>query len=321
MYNCITIKLLHAVLLSSFVSSFLHAQDVIRQQTKTYYDIVRDRKLVTEIWLPKSNAWPAPLVMFSHGTGGNRLANRWFCEGLAEKGFAVASVDHFGNTFDNPMPKEFVSIWKRPQDISFVLSQILYEEDFKGKIKESEIFAAGFSLGGYTSLALAGAEIDYYQLVKFLKAPRGQKEINIPEMPGLIELLEERDVILGFKKNLAQKDKRINGIIMLAPAAGQGFSSKTQMKEVDVPVLIVGATADSIAPIETNAIHYHRFLRHSQLQLMDGPGHYVFLNVGNMELQNTAPVFFRDSAGVDRAEIHAHILAFAERFLKEIVNR
>jgi predicted dienelactone hydrolase len=321
MYNCITVKLLHSILLFSFASSFLHAQDIISQQTKTYYDIVRDRKLVTEIWLPKSDAWPAPLVMFSHGTGGNRLANRWFCEGLAEKGFVVASVDHLGNTFDNPVPKEFVSIWKRPQDISFVLSQILYEEDFKGKINESEIFAAGFSLGGYTSLALAGAEIDYYQLVKFLKTPRGQKEINIPEMPGLIKLLEGKDVVLGFKENLVQKDKRINGIIMLAPAAGQGFSSKAQTTEVDVPVLIVGATADSIAPIETNAINYHRLLRHSHLELMDGPGHYVFLNVGNTALQDTAPVFFRDSASIDREEIHSRILAIAERFLKEIVNR
>jgi predicted dienelactone hydrolase len=315
-------NLLYSLLLIALGSSIVNAQENVLQQTKTYYDVQRDRKLVTEIWLPTRFAWPAPLVMFSHGTGGNRFASRWFCEGLAKKGFVVAAVDHFGNTFDNPIPEEFVSIWKRPQDISFVLSQILYEEEFKGKINESKIFAAGFSLGGYTSIALAGGQIDHQKLVNFFKTRRGQKEIDIPEMPGLIDLLESKDIALGFKENLSVKDKRINGIIMLAPSAGQGFSSNEQMKAVDVPVLIVGVAADSIVPIATNTIHYHRLLIQSQLHLISNKaGHYVFLNEGTIELKKAAPLFFIDQIGVDRSEIHLQVIALAEQFLRNPVRR
>ena len=157
---------LKTILLILIATTFVQAQVKPSQQTLTYYDSARNRKLTTEIWLPSGEKKSSyPLIMFSHGTGGNRLASQWFCAGLANKGFIVAAVDHYGNTYDNPIPIEFVSIWKRPQDISFVLSKLLTEKQFAGNISESNIFAAGFSLGGYTSLALAGAEINGHKLV------------------------------------------------------------------------------------------------------------------------------------------------------------
>lgn len=92
----------------AFATSSAFSQSEFTEQTEVYVDSVRNRKLATEIWLPETNSKQLPLVMFSHGTGGNRIASRWFCEGLAQRGFAVVAVDHFGNTFDNPIPVEFL---------------------------------------------------------------------------------------------------------------------------------------------------------------------------------------------------------------------
>ena len=296
--------------------SIADAQDRVSQQTITLFDSTRNRKLVTEIWQPaEKTAAELPLIMFSHGTGGNRLACSWFCEGLASKGFIVAAVDHFGNTYDNPIPKEFVSIWKRPQDISFVLSQLLNEKQTALKIKTSEIFAAGFSLGGYTSLALAGAIIDANELIKFFRTPEGKREIDIPEMPGLIKLFEQDSIMMEFKNNSDLKDKRIQGVFVMAPAVGQGFTSRSQMKGIDVPVSIVGVIGDSIAPIKTNASHYKNLIPNAEWHAVEGnAGHYVFLNVGNDELKKIAPVYFTDAEGVNRAKIHAQVLLQAEKF-------
>lgn len=285
---------LKTILLILIATPFVQAQVKPSQQTLTYYDSARNRKLTTEIWLPSGEKKSSyPLIMFSHGTGGNRLASQWFCAGLANKGFIVAAVDHYGNTYDNPIPIEFVSIWKRPQDISFVLSKLLTEKQFAGNISESDIFAAGFSLGGYTSLALAGAEINGNKLVEYFKTEKGRPEIEVPEMPGLITLFEQDNILVDLKNNAALKDNRIKGAFVMAPAAGQGFTSAEQMKNVNVPVFIVGANADKIAPVETNANHYKRLLSDARFYFVEGKaGHYVFLNAVNDEIKKAAPVYF-----------------------------
>jgi predicted dienelactone hydrolase len=301
--------------------SFIHAQKNISQETITLFDSTRNRKLVTEVWRPAESSEPLPLVMFSHGTGGNRLACSWFCEGLAAKGFMVAAVDHFGNTYDNPIPKEFVSIWNRPQDVSFVLSQLLNTEQFGSRIKPTEIYAAGFSLGGYTSLALAGAKINVNDLITYFGTPEGKREIDIPEMPGLIGLFESEDILRGFKNNTELKDNRIKGVFVMAPAAGQGFTSRGQMKDIDVPVFIVGANADSIAPVRTNALHYKSLIPHSKWYAVDHAGHYVFLNVGNEDLKKALPIYFEDPAGADRSRVHVHVLTLAGDFFGGITKR
>jgi predicted dienelactone hydrolase len=46
-------------------------------------------------------------------------------------------------------------------DLSFLLNYLLSQSGFARYIDENNIGAIGFSLGGYSVLALAGAEIDY----------------------------------------------------------------------------------------------------------------------------------------------------------------
>src|SRR5688572_24158155 len=164
----------------------------VGQRTLSYEDKTRNRKLITEIWYPtpersseedmspfvriptKRNASISqgifPLILFSHGTGGGRLTVEWLCAGLASRGFIVAAVDHFGNTFDNPIPIEFVKFWERPQDIRFVLDQLLGSPDISTHLDVNKIGMAGFSLGGYTAITLAGAKMDFQAIENYLKS-------------------------------------------------------------------------------------------------------------------------------------------------------
>jgi predicted dienelactone hydrolase len=309
-------KAFHIIILFAITGSLVNAQFKVSQITKTYYDSKRNRELVTEIWVPEiAGSETYRLIMFSHGTGGNRLACQWFCEGLARKGFLVAAVDHYGNTYTNPIPKEFVTVWQRPLDISFVLSELLPEKEFAGRINEKQIFAAGFSLGGFTSIALAGARFDLDKFINFIHTPQGFKESNIPEMPGLINLFEQDSIRQLFKKAPDLKDTRIKAIFVMAPAIGQGFSSADQMKDVNIPVFIVGAESDSVAPVKTNALNYSRLIPGAKFYLVNGKaGHYVFLNEGNDEMKKAEPTFFKDAEGVDRNKIHQEIINKANLF-------
>jgi predicted dienelactone hydrolase len=304
------------IMLLAITTNLVNAQFKISQVTRTYYDSKRNRELLTEIWIPEiKSSETYQLIMFSHGTGGNRLACQWFCEGLARKGFLVAAVDHYGNTYTNPIPKEFVTVWQRPLDISFVLSELLSDKEFAHRINEMKIYAAGFSLGGFTSLALAGARFDLDKFINYIHTPQGFKEANIPEMPGLINLFDQDSIRQSFKIAPPLKDSRIKAVFAMAPALGQGFSSKDQMKDVNMPVFITGLESDSIAPVMTNALNYNRLIPGSKFYLIKGKaGHYTFLNEGNAKMKELGPTFFTDPEGVDRNKIHQDIIEEADSF-------
>jgi predicted dienelactone hydrolase len=291
----------------------------LKQTTITFYDSLRNRKLVTEVWFPPNNSnGPTPLVLFSHGTGGNRLSVQWLCEGLAENGFMVAAVDHFGNTFDNPIPKEFVSFWQRPLDISFVLTRLLHTDSISRKIDTAHMYGAGYSLGGYTQLALAGAQLSWDALLDYFNTPQGSRDVDIPEMPGLIRLLNDPEIKKGFDAAPDLKDPRIKAVFVMAPALGQGFRTKEQTKNITIPVYIVAAKADSIAPVKINAAHYKHLIPQAKwYETPENAGHYVFLNEGNEDMRKNAPIFFNDAPGVNRRDIHTKVVTLALGFYKQ----
>jgi predicted dienelactone hydrolase len=132
--------------------------------TKEYFDGNRDRKIKVYLWqksdsISKKNK-PMPLVLFSHGTEGSSANYTWFTVALAEKGFMVAGVDHYNNTWYRHTPIGAVSLWERPQDVTFILTKLLEDNSYSGMINKNKIAVAGHSAGGYTALALAGAIYD-----------------------------------------------------------------------------------------------------------------------------------------------------------------
>jgi predicted dienelactone hydrolase len=306
----------------------------VGQRTFSFEDKTRGRKLITEVWYPtmeKSSgedgspfiripttreasfsAGKFPLILFSHGTGGGRLTVEWFCAGLAAQGFIVAAVDHFGNTFDNPIPVEFVKFWERPQDIRFVIDQLLGTPEISLVIDADKIGAAGFSLGGFTSIALAGAKMDYQAIEKYLQTENGKKEAEIPEMPGLSSFFGKPEILESFKKAPPLSDRRIKSVFVMSPAVGQTFPTKENFKEVTIPIFIVAAANDQMAPLKTNAGHYAKMIGISQYKTLgDEAGHYVFLNEANDFLKKDAPMFFSDAPGVNRKAIHDEALQLA----------
>jgi len=316
----------------------------VGQSTFYYEDKSRNRKLTTEVWYPtleKSSPEDTspfiristkrdasisqgifPLIVFSHGTGGGRLTVEWFCAGLASMGFIVAAVDHFGNTFDNPIPIEFVKFWERPQDIRYVLDQLLGTNEISSHLDVNNIGAAGFSLGGYTAITLAGAKMDFHAIENYLNSEQGKKEAEIPEMPGLVSFFGKPEVKESFEKAPPLLDKRIKSVFVMSPAIGQAFPAKENCNDVSVAVYIVAAAKDMIAPPKTNAAHYAKLIRNAQYKTLGTEaGHYVFLNEAKDGLKQEAPLFFNDPPGVNRKEIHEQTLQLAADHFRKTLNK
>jgi predicted dienelactone hydrolase len=90
-----------------------------------------------------------PLVMFSHGAGGNGSIYAWFGEYLASHGYLVAMAYHYrANTYDSSALYVRNRIWQRPRDISMDITNLLQDKTWGPHIDPSQIGVAGHSQGG-----------------------------------------------------------------------------------------------------------------------------------------------------------------------------
>ena len=124
---------------------------------------------------------PYPLVIFSHGNVGFRYFSLYLTEHLASYGFVVLAVDHVGNTIgysDDPVlagddgsgfvESTAMAITYRPGDmqreIDYAATLTTSDSSFAGLIDLEHTGVVGYSYGGYTALASAGARIDFTPL-------------------------------------------------------------------------------------------------------------------------------------------------------------
>ena len=100
-----------------------------------------------------------PLIVISHGTGGSASAMAWLGTRLAAHGYFAVAINHPGNNALEPYTvRGFTLFWKRAGDLSRAIDGMLADPRFGPHIDARRIGAAGFSLGGYTMIEIAGGE-------------------------------------------------------------------------------------------------------------------------------------------------------------------
>ena len=102
-----------------------------------------------------------PVVLLSHGMGGNIRSLTWLATDLAEQGAIVVAVNHPNSTWGDFDMALGLQHWTRAQDLSLALDTLLDDPTFAGSIDETRIMAAGFSYGGWTALSLGGLVGDH----------------------------------------------------------------------------------------------------------------------------------------------------------------
>ncbi|MCF2874084.1 MULTISPECIES: alpha/beta hydrolase family protein [unclassified Tenacibaculum] len=318
----------------------------VGQKSVLFIDELRNsRPLATEIWYPTFDSIPKqekkekkkelfktmetisnasipkkkyPLLLVSHGTGGNRFSLTWFIEKMVKEGYIVVSLDHYGNSTFNKIPREFVKWWERAIDVQFVLTKVLKDKEIGSKIDTLKIGGVGFSLGGYTNIALAGGYVD-----RTVRENDKEEDRKMPpEFPKTDEIIDfEKDSLIVSSYNKYKdvvKDKRIKSFFVMAPAIGFGFHTKKQTKSIDAPIFIVAGKGDKNTPIKNNAENYHNLIETSQLYLFDeNVGHYVFLNEATEFGKKVLPEITIDKPLVDRKKIHHKTLELALDFFQK----
>lgn len=314
-------------------STAFHPIENVGVHTARYEDVKRDRPVVVEIWYPTDQKGPVdvpedpvwvhpkevrdvpmlkgafPMIIMSHGHGGDRRDRSWLVEPLVKNGFIVASVEHYGNSWRSYNPAITLRFWERAKDVSFAISQLVKDPMWKGQIDSKRIGFIGYSMGGMTGLILGGAKMQNAKkiAVQFLAKYKEVDKINL-------EMVEATDFA---EADGSFADPRIKAMALLSPAT---FAIPAEsFKKIKVPVALVASEGDEVLQHEEHALKIVENLKQAKLKLFrDKVSHYVFLNrVSDIGKDLLRPDIQTEGIQKDRLKIHEEVNNFLLAFFKE----
>jgi predicted dienelactone hydrolase len=260
---------------------------------------------------------PYPVVLLSHGTGGTAAGLDWLGHRLAKKGFVAIGVDHHGNTAAEPYcPEGFLCWWERARDLTVLMDHIVVEEPFSGRLDLDRIFAAGFSLGGYTVLSLLGAITDMTLFFGWARDyPWGSGPREFPDLATRITPLLETSAVFRAsweRQSLSYKDARIKAALLCAPAPTVRGLTAESLRGIHLPIAITVGGADREAPSKLCSEWLLEYLPKWTFDPL-GPtvGHYVFLCECSETGRKHEAAICIDAPDVDRRSIHYRAAALA----------
>lgn len=134
--------------------------------------------------------------------------------------------------------KQAAQLWERPYDLSRVIDAVTTDSALAGKVEPGRIAAIGHSLGGWSVVALAGAQFDPARF------DRDCTEQPNPRTCGLAsELITPRGEVAAEKLKTMKADPRVGAIVSLDLGLARGFTPES-LNSITIPALIFGAGVD-----------------------------------------------------------------------------
>jgi predicted dienelactone hydrolase len=267
---------------------------------------------------PSKHGWP--MVLLSHGTGGSAVQMAWLGTALARAGYVVVAVDHPGNNSNGKLTPEGMALWwERATDLSQVLDGMLADTEFGKKIDQARVGAAGYSLGGYTVLELAGAQTDVHELLALCKENADAGVCHVPEMRGMgtpeeiVQKVRKTSALSLAQSGDLFSDDRIGAVFAIAPALAFTMTEDS-LRPLRIPLEMVVGDIDNIAPAKDNALYVRDEVKGSKLTVLPHVGHYTFLDTCAAEGKKTLERYCEDSREVDRDAVHARVAGMAVGF-------
>jgi predicted dienelactone hydrolase len=259
------------------------------------------------------------LILLSHGTGGTELNHHDLGTRLARDGYLVAAVRHPG---DNWQDRSLVSSGRyfseRPLQLSRVLDALLANPEWAGRIPADRIGAVGHSAGGYSVLALAGAQAEPQRAALHCR--------TVKDDPGFCALARgpagSPDTALQHEaaasapapseKLVSVPDPRIRAVVALAPMAV--VFTLESLAAITVPVLVLVAEKDAVLNGRYHGGHVVAHLRGAQSRTAAGAGHFAFMAQSTVPLPSAAGDAAANPEGFDRpaylAELENQVAGF-----------
>ena len=272
-----------------------------------------------------------PLIVLSHGTGGSAAQLSWLAERLVVGGYIVAAVNHHGNTAVEPQqwPAAFVLPSERSRDLTVLIDQLLEHSAVGTHIDPKRIGAAGFSLGGYSALGLAGIQLPSFSAWE--QRCNARPESSACQLPPEAEF-ERADIGRmkssdpAFQAALQRsgqsiEDHRIGAVYAIAPALISLMRETDLPGDVEPAIKVVLAKDDEQISLSQTKQFLEASLPQSEIRTIDKATHYIFLAPCSIRGKLFLRALCSNARGVDRREVHAEVGRDAVAFFDSALHQ
>jgi predicted dienelactone hydrolase len=193
------------------------------------------RELPIKVHLPQGDG-PFPVVIVSHGAGGNWDTHAGQNQHLASHGYVVLALEHVGSNTERlrrgglrmmqtlmDMIVDREEVLGRPVDVSFAIDRA--EEwnrshpQLRGKLDVRHIGLMGHSFGAYTTMVVGGMR----PALKWLQPARGEGDTLGPDL----------------------RDRRVSCGVALSPqGVAEPFFIEESFRSLSMPLLGISGTLD-----------------------------------------------------------------------------
>ncbi|MTH97028.1 hypothetical protein E1297_13620 [Roseibium sp. RKSG952] len=260
-----------------------------------------------------------PLVVLSHGSGGNMDSLGWLSSGLARRGALVLAVNHPGSTSGDSSPRRSARFGERVRDLSSALDHLLDDPVFGPLVDRDRIYSLGFSLGGITALQSAGLE---YRAEIY-----GDYCLENPASPGCVFFGKGGVDFHAVDEKLTEgnyADFRLAGVIAVDPGAPFAIAQDS-IATMKKPVLFINLGEQDSLWREVNegpkGSDLAGRLENAAYAEISPADHFSFLGLCKPEgaallkEEQDDPVC-DEPEGADRAAVHQRVVEVVSRFLE-----
>ena len=270
---------------------------------------------------PAPGVWP--LIALSHGAGGSGPNYAWLAEHLAAEGYAVAAVNHHGESRaygeGSLDPLAMFRSWLRPADVHFAISSLLTDEQWRQHLRGDRVGGIGHSAGGHTLLVLAGGEYEPMRMGEYCRTETARSDKGCEYARDLDA--EDWAKIGTRPDGSLPTESRLAALLLMEPAMGPSFI-ESSLQKITVPIHIVASRPGDFIPFAPHAGHFARLLPEASLTTLDqGEGHFVYIAECGLPIDILGVPLCTDAPGVDRGAAHQRIVRLAAEFFGEKLPR
>ncbi|MBI5262482.1 MAG: hypothetical protein HY852_11780 [Bradyrhizobium sp.] len=248
-----------------------------------------------------------PLVIFSHGTGGQPELYLWLFEGLTAKGFVVAGLAHpKDNSKDRSGSFGDALLVDRARHISALIDDVEHDAGLSETIDGEKIGVVGHSAGGYTAILSAGAMPDFSQF---------KGRCREDAQPG-----PDRPSFAHNPSSLPVPDRRVRAVAAMAPALGCLFD-RDNLSAIHVPIRFYQADNDEVLQPGFNGAYFaSQFVQPPDLVHVANAGHFIFLNTCPFIMSLLAREICFDPRGTNRDDVHHRLIEDIALFFRHALD-
>ena len=262
-----------------------------------------------------------PLVVISHGNGGNWGNQVWLASALAQRGYIVAAVNHPGTTSKDRSPEAATQLWQRPKDLSRAIDAVLAQPKQFGVVAEHRIAVAGHSIGGWTVLETGGARFNPALFAK---------DCNVhAQLSGCKAYQKMNPDSAQVAADLS--DKRVSAVVSLDLGLSRGMTDAS-LAAYKVPVLVLAAgvtTPELPAELESEDLVKRLPKASTQYVKINDATHFSFMAIckptGEALIEESSPgdgMICHDGEGArPREVIQQQVVALISDFLAQSFRR